>query len=324
MTNATITKFTFTLDDLNKFAPDGIVFETSRHKLENGKIKDFIYVVPTEYKKKYPNIERANNFTYTSYSLDDLDIFVDNSEIANADSKIELTSSVIKNKGNNFGAGDWPFKANKNLFSITGLGNQQPIIDWSIMDSYGKNAELHFDTSSELSVADNEFRNHDKIETPKKSIFNSKNKKYIAEWGILRDKKVDLETKRDQLHKKSNELHSKLINEFNADAILAYAYRAATDEKIAQKFQSKDKFKASVERLERLGVKPGKKSGVVHNENLIGVKKAMVESPYKPIIIDKSADAQFNDMAKKVRDKKVIIPEENKRFIKTFFDKEYY
>ncbi len=313
----------FTLADLNKFAPKGIVFETKKRKLENGKYKDFLYAVPVEYKKNYPNIDYISNFNYTPYSLDDLKILLDRSLIANAKSDKDLMNSLIERKGNDFGNGDYPYKANKNLFSLLNSNNQNPMIDWNTLEAYGKIVKEYLSLSSNLANAENAITKHNSITTPKKSIFNKKHKKYIAELGELYDNKEGLSEQRDALHKKVNEAHEKLIKGFNATAILAYVYNAGLKEKAEQKFQSKNKYKASVERVEKLGVKHGKKSDIVHAETLLAEKKFMKNSPYKPIILDKNAAKQYDEMAKKVRDGKIITPEENKKFIKTFFDKDY-
>ncbi|MGI5846152.1 MAG: hypothetical protein ACOX7D_03155 [Alphaproteobacteria bacterium] len=313
----------FSLDDLNKFAPDGIVFEAKKTKLENGEIKNFIHVIPIEYRKKYPYINKANNFTYTSYSLDDLTIDLINSDIANANSKSELTIKSMKNKGNNFGKGDYPYKNNDNIFNKTKLYNEMPQINWKTLDSYGKITEQYFQLSSKLQETDKVFTQHKNVKIPKKSIFNNKYKQHVDEYSKLHDIQIKLEKERDILQKKQNEIHKKLIDGFNAPAILAYAYRAALDEKILQKFNSKDKYKQSIERLNNIGVKSGKQSGVVHAENLVKEKRAMDKSPYKPIILDKAAKETYDAMAEKVRNKETITPKENKQFIKQFFDKSY-
>lgn len=308
----------FTLEDLNKFAPAAIVFETRPHKLFNGKIKHFIYAVPVEYIKKYPDIEITTQFTRTPYSLDDLTVAVDFADIANAQSPQELSTIARTGKAGNFGMGDWPYHHNDDLFRTLGANP-----NLALLNEYGKIMTEYAAGYAALRRADDALGAHNNTAVPKKSIFNNQYRNHIKKTDELTTIRANANEAFNNIHKKATQLAEQLLKDYNPNSILSGAYNAAFRTKINQKFQSRAKYAASEKRTKQLGVRPGKESGVVHNERLANLKQAIFKSPYKPIHIDQTAATRLDSIIEKAKTQKTLTPAENKVLIKMFFDKDY-
>jgi hypothetical protein len=182
-------------------APDGIRFELKNWG-SNDPDKDGIVVVPVEYKNKYPDINRPTDFTFTTYRLPDLSISIDDWEKAIADSEEELENKIVSAKGDKFGQGPWPYRTNPNLLKKKDQDNIKSIAP--VLEQYGILIADYFAKSSKLKELSDKLWTIRQAPAPKKSLFNSKYKKYANDYA---NTLAELEkTECDKLHKKSSTL----------------------------------------------------------------------------------------------------------------------
>ena len=194
--------------------------------------------MPIEYKTSIQILIKDRFYIY-KYQLSDLSILIDKEKLT-ANSEKELKKQIITEKGNDFGTGPWPYKPNDNLLNKKRQGSIKSAK--TILEHYGVLMTYYFTVSSRIKELNNLIR---KSEASKKSIFDKDYIKYKKTLRNLKKEKKTLTAEFDSLSKTSWNMKTAVLKQFNADKILAYAYKHAIAIKVQKLFEKSNKVKES-------------------------------------------------------------------------------